>query len=409
MAARSDVGRSTLKGVPPFPKHPAYKDPPIPICLISPPKPYGRRCAIPPRPESRSPFMQQTDPPSYGEEFSMTRVLACLAIGAWVFLLWPFPITTFMATCMACVTYPAYRKLHRKMSPSWAMTTYTVGLAAITILPIATVVSLVTPQAVAGLKILDGLRDSGWIHSPEAQAWFASVDAWLKNLPGLEGGLDQLASTAAGLAGTAARTVLAGGVGIAGGAFQAVLVLFLFVMITMMCVTRADLIHEFACRLTQWPAEVIDRFVSTIRKAIFGVLVGVVFVALIQGFLCGVGFAIAEVPQPAFWGLIAAFEAPIPFVGTALVWLPVCIWLWLTGSTVACIGLAIWCALVVAGVDNLLRPFFLKTGIDASVVTLILSILCGLAAFGPVGVFAGPVLVAVAIQAGNESTLCRKH
>ena len=64
----------------------------------------------------------------------MTRVLACLAIGAWVFLLWPFPITTFMATCMACVTYPAYRKLHRKMSPSWAMTTYTVGLAAITIL-----------------------------------------------------------------------------------------------------------------------------------------------------------------------------------------------------------------------------------------------------------------------------------
>ncbi|MFQ8887625.1 MAG: AI-2E family transporter [Bilophila wadsworthia] len=85
------------------------------------------------------------------------------------------------------------------------------------------------------------------------------------------------------------------------------------------------------------------------------------------------------------------------------------IWLWLTGSTVACIGLAIWCALVVAGVDNLLRPFFLKTGIDASVVTLILSILCGLAAFGPVGVFAGPVLVAVAIQAGNESTLCRKH
>ena len=47
--------------------------------------------------------------------------------------------------------------------------------------------------------------------------------------------------------------------------------------------------------------------------------------------------------------------------------------------------------------------------IDASVVTLILSILCGLAAFGPVGVFAGPVLVAVAIQAGNESTLSRRH
>ncbi len=331
-----------------------------------------------------------------------------MAIGAWVFLLWPFPVTTFLATCMACVSYPVYRKLHRRLSPSWAMAAYTTGLTLITILPIATIVSLVTPQAVAGLKILDGLRDSGWINSPAAQAWFASVDTALKKLPGLEGGLDQLASTAAGLAGAAARTVLAGGVGLAGGAFQAVLVLFLFVMITMMCTSRADIIHEFACRLTLWPADVIDRFVSSIRKAIFGVLVGVVFVALIQGFLCGVGFAVAEVPQPAFWGLIAAFVAPIPFVGTALVWIPVCIWLWLTGSTVACISLAIWCALVVAGVDNLLRPFFLKTGIDASVVTLILSILCGLAAFGPVGVFAGPVLVAVAIQAANESTLSRK-
>ena len=335
----------------------------------------------------------------------MTRILAFLAIGAWVLLLWPFPITTFMATCMACVSYPFFRRLNNRLSPSGALLVYTAALTTITLLPIATVVSLVTPQAVSGLKILDGLRDSGWLHSPEALAWFASVDAWLKNLPGLEGGLDQLASTAAGLAGTAARTVLAGGVGIAGGAFQAVLVMFLFVMITMMCVTRAGTIHEFACRITQWPADVVNRFTSTIRKAIFGVLVGVVFVALIQGFLCGLGFAVAGVPQSAFWGLIAAFVAPIPFIGTALIWLPVCIWLWLTGATVACIGLAIWCALVVAGVDNLLRPFFLKTGIDASVVTLILSILCGLAAFGPVGVFAGPVLVAVAIQAGKESAM----
>ena len=93
----------------------------------------------------------------------MTRVLACLALGAWVLLLWPFPITTFMATCMACVTYPAYRRLHRRLSPSWAMTAYTVGLAAITILPLATVVSLVTPQAVAGLKILDCVIPAGYI------------------------------------------------------------------------------------------------------------------------------------------------------------------------------------------------------------------------------------------------------
>lgn len=336
----------------------------------------------------------------------MPRLLACFGLGAWVLLLWPFPITTFMATCMACVSYPLFCRLKSRLSSTMALVAYTSSLALVTMLPIALVVSLVTPQAVAGLRTLDQFRGSGWLESPEALAWFTSIDLWLKKLPGLEGGLDQLASTAAGLAGTAARTVLASGVGLAGGAFQAVLVMFLFVMITVLCVTNAPMIHEFACRLTSLPKAAVDRFTMTIRKAIFGVLVGVVFVALIQGFLCGVGFAFAGVPQPAFWGLIAACVAPIPFIGTAMVWGPVCIWLWLTDATVASIGLAIWCTLVVAGVDNLLRPFFLKTGIDASVVALVLSILCGLAAFGPIGVFAGPVLVAVAVQAGRESTAC---
>ena len=152
-----------------------------------------------------------------------------------------------------------------------------------------------------------------------------------------------------------------------------------------------------------FPRPIVDRFITTIRRAIYGVLVGVIFVAMIQGVLCGLGFAFAGVPQPAFWGLIAAFVAPIPFVGTALVWLPSCIWLWFSGHTVACISLAIWCALVVAGVDNILRPLFLKKGIDASLLALILSILCGLSAFGPIGVFVGPMLIAVAIQAGKES------
>ena len=339
----------------------------------------------------------------------MPRVLACIALLAWVLLLWPFPTTTFMAACVASVSYPYYVKLQARMRPSLALATYTGLLSVMTMLPIGVVVSLVAPQAVVGLKILDGLRDSGWFVSPEAQALFADIDVWLKDIPGLEGGLHQLAASAAGLAGTAARTVLAGGVGLAGGAFQAVLVLFLFVMITVLCVTHAPLIYEFAHRLSGFPRPLLDRFVVTVRKAIFGVMVGVVFVALIQGFLCGLGFAVAGVPQPAFWGLIAAFVAPIPFVGTALVWLPISLWLWFTGAKTAAIGLTIWCTFVVAGVDNLLRPFFLKAGIDATVVALVLSILCGLAAFGPVGVFAGPVLVAVAIQAGRESSAGSYH
>lgn len=335
----------------------------------------------------------------------MSRILACLALGAWVLLLRPYPVTTFLAGCVACVSYPLYRRLLTRFTPTIGISLYGLGLTLLTALPLVVVAMLVTPQAANGLRILDSLRESGWLASPEAAAWFSSVDIWLKHLPGLDGGIDQVARSVAGLAGTAARTVLAGGLGLAGGALQAVFVLFLFVMITLLCVSHGEVLHEFALRLSTFSRARLDRFITATRGAIFAVMAGVVFVALIQGFLCGVGFSVADVPQAAFWGLLAAFVAPIPFVGTALVWLPICLWLWFTGSITAAISLAIWCSVVVAGVDNLLRPFFLKTGIKTSVLVLVLAILCGLASFGPVGIFAGPVLVAVAIQAGRESAL----
>lgn len=334
----------------------------------------------------------------------MPRILGSIAIVAWLMLLWPFPVTTFMAGCVSCVTYPYYRRLCERFSGIWPTTIYTLALSLLTALPIVAVVMLVTPQAVAGLRVLDEMRDAGWVLGPDAQAFLESINDFITRIPGLEGGLKQLFSSAAELAGAATRTVLAGGVGLAGSAFQGVLVLLLFVMLSVMGVTRGRLIREFALRMSGFPVPVMDRFTVTTRKAIFGVMVGVVFVAMIQGTLCGIGFGVAGVPQAAFWGLLSMFVAPIPFVGTALVWLPVAGWLWFTGAKTAAVGIIIWSTVVVAGVDNFLRPFFLKTGIDATVVALILAILCGLASFGPVGIFAGPVLVAVAIQAAREST-----
>ncbi len=330
-----------------------------------------------------------------------------MAVAAWVVLLRPFPVTVFMAGCAACVSHPLYLRLLSRLSPSRALAVYAAGLITAIALPLAVVAALVVPQAVSGLYVLDNLRDPAKLLGPEAQAWVARADEWLREIPGLEGGLNQLAGNAASLVGSAARTVLTGGVGLAGGAFHVLLELCVFMIMTLLAVSRGNVLRGFVRRLSGFPYPMIDRFTITIRKAISGVLMGIVFVALIQGFLCGLGFSAADVPQPAFWGLIAAFTAPIPFIGTAMVWGPACLWLWFAGSKTAAVGLAVWCTLVVTGVDNVFRPFFLKTGIDASLAALVLAILCGLATFGPVGIFAGPVLVAVAQQAGRESSSCR--
>jgi predicted PurR-regulated permease PerM len=171
----------------------------------------------------------------------------------------------------------------------------------------------------------------------------------------------------------------------------------------MVAMLYAPALHDYARIITRYPAETLDRFVTIIRAALRAVLTGVVLVAVLQGTLCGIAFTFTGVPQAAFWGLLSTFVAPIPLVGTATVWIPACLYLWFTGSSAAAVGLALWCIIVVAGVDNFMRPYFLQGGIDAPFVVVLLAVLCGLIAFGPAGLVAGPVLMAFALQAAREA------
>ena len=337
--------------------------------------------------------------------FSFPKILALAACAAWLLLLRPYPVTVFLAGCIACVTYPMYSWMEARTSRFWSALTYTVALSLCVVLPLVVVALLVAPQAV---NAIDGLVNTNWVAKLGNHPIVITMDTWLKSVPGLEGGLRQMFTAATGYAGTLARTVLSSGVGLAGGTINAGLILLIFIMVSLMCVIHGATIREFSQEILGFSRARLRRFTVAVRKAVLGILVGVVLVACIQGVLCGLGFRVAKVPQPAFWGLLATFVAPIPFVGTALVWIPVVVWLWFTGMTKAAIGVTVWCMLVVTGVDNLLRPLFLKTGINATLVALILSIICGLAAFGPVGIFAGPVLVAVSIQAVKESRSTRR-
>lgn len=331
-----------------------------------------------------------------------TRWLAISALGAALLLLWPFKGTAFTAACMACVLYPLHARLAHRIPPTLAAGLLCAGLLLAVVLPLSLVTATVAPQAVHGLQVLDELRESGWFTGPEAQAILQNVDEYVRMLPGLEGGVKEVARLTAGFAGTAVRTALSQGLGLAGGAFAVLLQTVILLLILPMCLLNAEHLRLATVSLTTLGDDVVSRLVRGVRGAIGGVLMGVVFVAIVQGILCGIGFAVAGIPQAAFWALVAACVAPIPVVGTALVWGPCALWLWFTGATIPAAGLALWGGVAVSGVDNLLRPLLLKGGINAPLPLIFLSIICGLAAFGPLGLLAGPVLVAFGLQAAQE-------
>ncbi|MEK7520216.1 MAG: AI-2E family transporter [Patescibacteria group bacterium] len=132
-----------------------------------------------------------------------------------------------------------------------------------------------------------------------------------------------------------------------------------------------------------------------IKNTIRSVVVGTLIVALVQGLLVSIGFYTFGVPNGALWGAVAAVAALIPFLGTAIILLPGIAYLFITGSSMAGLGLVIWGATAVGLVDNLLTPKLMERGIKVHPLLILLSVLGGLSLFGPAGFLIGPLVLSL--------------
>ena len=120
-------------------------------------------------------------------------------------------------------------------------------------------------------------------------------------------------------------------------------------------------------------------------------LLGILGTAAAQGAVGGIGLQIAGLPG-VFWGSVMAFTSLIPFVGTALVWVPSVAFLLLTDHTGAAIFLTLWSVLIVGLLDNFLRPILMKGGSEMSVLWMFFAVLGGLQLFGMPGLVYGPIV-----------------
>lgn len=336
----------------------------------------------------------------------MARILAVLAILIWAILLSPYPTTVFIAAVTAALTLPIFRWLNARMGKAAAIFSFSLGLVCCLATPITIVTVMVVPQAMEGLRRLSGWWQAG--HPiPESISYYLTEAYRLlaEYVPEAVEYIDKLQDNLSSIVNTLLKTLLARGLNLAGDTMGMIWALCLFAVFTCLIVIYQPTIRRLCLLALPNHEGMIDRFGRVLHNAARSVFIGIVFVPLIQGTLTGLALGFLGVPDPAFWGLLAVFCAVIPLAGTALVWLPISIYLWAVDSLASALMLVAWGCIVVAGSDNLLRPYFLTTGIETSMVVLLLSIICSLAVFGPVGVIAGPVMVALALQAMKESEL----
>lgn len=176
-----------------------------------------------------------------------------------------------------------------------------------------------------------------------------------------------------------------------------VVLTFLFTIFAMFLLFRdGDRIVARITELLPFEPTRSEAMLAHVREVIYGSVYGVVVIALLQGALCGMMFAILGIPSAALWGTLTVLTSILPLVGAAAVWVPGALYLLFTGYWIKAIVLAVWGTLVISGVDNFLRPRLVGGRVGLNELVMFFALLGGLQVFGILGIVLGPVIFAVA-------------
>jgi predicted PurR-regulated permease PerM len=141
----------------------------------------------------------------------------------------------------------------------------------------------------------------------------------------------------------------------------------------------------------------LDAVGATTQAVVYALMLG----ALAQGAVAGIGYALFGVKAPVLLGAVTALVALVPF-GAPLIWGSLSIWLLVTGHIWQGMGLLLWGMLLVSWIDNLVRPLVISNATRMPFLIVVFGVLGGVLAFGLVGLFIGPVLLAVSLAIWRE-------
>lgn len=327
-------------------------------------------------------------------------LLGGVAIGCFM-VLQPFLSAILWAAILVFTTWPVAEWLHQRMRMSRGLVAAVMVL--LTALTIVLPITLAAPSGADDVAMLRRSAEEALRHGlPGAPAWLVDVpliggplsslwDSWVQDISEL---LTVLRPYVATLVESGLSLLL----GIANGVLMFLLALFVAFFFYMHGAPIATRLAETLHRIIGPQAE---RLLMLTGATVRGVVYGILGTAVIQGILTVFGLWLSGVPRPMMLGVIAGLLAVLP-IGAPLIWIPASIWLMGNDSVGWGVFLAIYGAVCISGVDNVLRPWFISRGTKVPFLTTVLGVLGGAIAFGLLGIFLGPVLLALGYTLVNE-------
>lgn len=324
-------------------------------------------------------------------------IIASVVIILWgcLVIIKPFIPAILLAIIFCLSTWPAFSWLETRLHNrrTLAATLMTLFLAVCFLVPL---VFLGTSLAENFSKLYTGALDVVRQNPGHAPLWVKELpwvgeflDAqWAKYLKNTE----QMTQSLSNIGVPLSQKLIALGASIGRGILDlslGVLIAFFFFRHGMQAANRTSiLIDRFGGPRGQ-------RLLAVSKKTVIGVVYGILGTALAQGALAGLGFWIADIPGAPFLGLLTFLLSFIP-MGPPFIWVPAALWLFSENMISEGIFLSIWGFLVISAVDNIIRPYFISLGSNLPLLLVLLGVLGGIIAFGFIGLFIGPTLLALA-------------
>lgn len=325
----------------------------------------------------------------------LVQILLLALLGACIWVLAPFWSALFWAAVLAFASWPLMRLLTRGLDGR-------VSLAA-AVLTAGWMLLVAVPLVWVGFNLADHIRDANELVKnvqveglPQPPEWLAEMPLVGERLVALWQRVDaQGAAFFTSLKpymGQAGNWILARSAQLGGGMLELALSLVL-VFFFYRDGPRMALFAERA--LERLIGDRAPHYLELVAGTVQRVVNGVIGTAAAQGLLALIGFWIAGVPGALVLGLVTFALSLIP-MGPPLVWVPATAWLFWHGEYGYGVFLAIWGFFIISGVDNVLKPYLISRGGNLPLVVVLLGVFGGILAFGFMGLFLGPTLLAVA-------------
>ncbi len=305
-------------------------------------------------------------------------------------------MSIFMATILACLCFPAFHWVNRRLGgrTNLAALVTCLAITALIIVPFAGLAIMLASEATLAYQQLQTAIEQGKIQEmmslrEQPYLGWALQQVDLDRVDIVESLVSLLQSISLG----ALRHSTAVFSGIAH-----VLTSFLIMIVTMFFFFRDgpalfEQIRRWTPLSERYERQIVQKFQEVSSATVIGSLV----TAVAQGVAGGITFFLVGLPNVIFWGTLTALFSLVPLVGTAIVWLPWALYLLAIGKTVTALILIGLSIVFVGGIDNVLRPALIEGKTRMHTMLVFFSIMGGISYFGIAGMVVGPIMVALGL------------